>query len=141
VIDGATNQVIATIPVGDCPWALAWNSIQNRTYVANYISSSISVIRDVTGIEESRLPLSANRQALGIYSNPARGYLGVCLPLKADRQTIKIFDISGKLLKEVALPALPSGNEAGIKISLKGINPGTYFIKVGSEVKKFIIVK
>jgi hypothetical protein len=99
------------------------------------------VIRDVTGIEESRLPLSANRQALRIYSNPARGYLGVCLPLKADRQTIKIFDISGKLLKEVALPAVPSGNEAGIKISLKGINPGTYFIKVGSEVKKFIIVK
>jgi len=43
--------VIATIPVGDLPRAFAWNSIQNRTYVANYISSSISVIRDVTGIE------------------------------------------------------------------------------------------
>ena len=105
--------------MGDVPRAFAWNSIQNRVYVANYGSSSISVIRDVTGIEESRLPLSLNRQTLRIYSNPARGYLGVCLPLKADRQTIKIFDISGKLLKEVALPAVPSCNEAGIKISLK----------------------
>jgi len=45
------------------------------------------------------------------------------------------------LLKEVALPATLSGNEAGIKISLKGINPGTYFIKFGTEVKKFLVVE
>jgi len=30
------NQVITIIPVGDAPCAFAWNSIQNRVYVANY---------------------------------------------------------------------------------------------------------
>ena len=46
VIDGEANRVIATIPVGSAPRAFAWNSIQNRVYVANHGSSSISVIRD-----------------------------------------------------------------------------------------------
>jgi YVTN family beta-propeller protein len=35
VIDGATNQVIATIPVGDGPCALVWNSTNNKVYCAN----------------------------------------------------------------------------------------------------------
>ncbi|UCG90897.1 MAG: YncE family protein, partial [candidate division WOR-3 bacterium] len=52
VIDGATNYVLTTITVGDYPLAFAWNPVQNRTYVANYQGSSISVLRDVVGIEE-----------------------------------------------------------------------------------------
>jgi len=74
-----------------------------------------------------------------IYPNPANSFFVIRSPLPV--KEIEIFDISGKLLKEVALPAVPSCNEAGIKISLKGINPGTYFIKVGTEVKKFLVVE
>jgi len=58
-----------------------------------------------------------------------------------DKAELKIFDVSGKLLKQVAIPAAQSRNEAEMKISLKGINPGTYFIKFGTGVKKFLIVK
>ena len=59
VIDGAMDSVIVTITVGGGPIAFTWNPIQNRTYVASHdyidkshYSSSVSVIRDVTGIEE-----------------------------------------------------------------------------------------
>ena len=54
VIDGATDSVITTITVGGGPSAFAWNPIQNRTYVANYWSNTVSVIRDsiIIGIEE-----------------------------------------------------------------------------------------
>jgi len=63
------------------------------------------------------------------------------LPLSADHQTIKIFDVSGKLLREVAISPAQSRKEAEMKIPLKGINSGTYFIKFGTGVKKFLIVK
>ena len=53
VIDCAVDSIITTIPVGDQPTALACNPFQNRTYVANVSSSSVSVIRDsLTGIAE-----------------------------------------------------------------------------------------
>jgi len=50
---------------------------------------------------------------------------------------LKIFDVSGKLIKEIAL----TGTGQEIKISLQGINPGIYFIRLGTEVKKFLVVK
>jgi YVTN family beta-propeller protein len=53
VIGGATNEVLDTIRVGHCPADLCHNPQQNRVYVANSMSSSISVLRDSGGgIEE-----------------------------------------------------------------------------------------
>lgn len=47
--------MIKTIAVGDGSLAFTWNLVQNRTYVANYNSSSVSVLRDsLTGIAESK---------------------------------------------------------------------------------------
>jgi YVTN family beta-propeller protein len=42
VIDGASNNVIATIPVGADAYVLAVNSVTNTIYVANYCGSDIS---------------------------------------------------------------------------------------------------
>jgi len=139
VIDGATNQVITTIPVGDGPRAFAWNSIQNRTYVANWGSSSISVIRDeIPGIEENRSPLSVDRSPLEIYPNPAKAVIRVRYSLSVkDKAELKIFDVSGKLIKGIVL----MGTDQEIKIPLKGMNPGIYFLQLGNEAKRFVIVK
>jgi YVTN family beta-propeller protein len=128
VIDGATNQVITTIPVGSAPRAFAWNSIENRTYVANYRSPSISVIRDVTGIEEYFLP-DVKPFISEIYPNPAKSFFVIrsSLPVKE----IEIFDVSGKLIKEIAF----SSKEP--KISLKGIKTGVYLLKIKAENKEF----
>jgi YVTN family beta-propeller protein len=114
-IDGATNSVITTIGVGNSPTAFTYIPQQNRIYVANYSSSSISVIRDVTGIEENSETLSAYRQPFEIYPNPAKSVIRVrwsrdFSPVGKipDSGTpfgqsalggLKIFDVSGKLIR------------------------------------------
>ncbi len=61
VIDGASNDTIRSIATDFGSRDLCLNPVQNRVYVANYESSTISVIRDsMTGIEESPKP-----QAIG----------------------------------------------------------------------------
>jgi hypothetical protein len=50
---------------------------------------------------------------------------------------IKIFDVSGKMIREF----VPPSGKSEIKISLKGINPGVYFLQIGKETKKFLVAK
>ena len=138
MIDGVNNTVITTIPVGDYPVAFCWNSIQNRVYVANYYGSSISVIRDVTGIEEST-KLDAISVMPEIYPNPVKGVLCVRGPLSV--KEIKIFDVSGKMVEFEEKFTKSQEHKQEVRISLKGINPGIYFLRVGKETKKFLIVK
>jgi YVTN family beta-propeller protein len=138
VIDGATNSVITTITVGASPRAFAWNPIQNRTYVANYWSNTVSVICDsiISGIEETTNPNAISLMP-EIYPNPAKGVIRVRIPLAV--KEIKIFDVSGKLVREIA--SASSRNDRTIEIPLKGINPGLYFLQFGNEVKKFLVVR
>jgi Secretion system C-terminal sorting domain len=80
---------------------------------------------------------------LDIYPNPAKSFLAIRLPQTADRTEMKIFDVSGALIREIATTATQSSNdrEAEMKISLKGINPGIYFLRLGKETKKFLVLK
>jgi YVTN family beta-propeller protein len=64
VIDGATNQVIATIPVGDYPRALVWNSTNNKVYCANYYSDNVSVIDGATNQVIATIPVGDYPRAL-----------------------------------------------------------------------------
>ncbi|MDH5186392.1 MAG: T9SS type A sorting domain-containing protein [candidate division WOR-3 bacterium] len=165
VIDGTGDTIIMTLGVGNGPIAFTWNPVQNRIYVANKNGSSISVIRDeIPGIEE-RTMLDAGRLAPEIYPNPAKTVIRVRYP-RSDKgsrliQAIKIFDVSGKLIREIASPPKADRNDERIEISLKGINPGIYFLQLGTvestlgrverpdlwredptrEVKKFLVVK
>ena len=41
---GATDTVLADLPVGTTPYALAYNHLDNRVYVANNYSDNVSVI-------------------------------------------------------------------------------------------------
>ncbi len=92
------------------------------------------------GIEENRQPLPTNRIPLEIYPNPTRSYLAVLLPNTADCQMVKIFDVSGKLVKEEKVLSAQEHKQE-VKISLKGIIPGIYFLRLGKETKKFLVVK
>ena len=47
VIDGASNTVIATIPVGERPFAIVVNPTTDRVYVANRNDGTVSVIATV----------------------------------------------------------------------------------------------
>lgn len=76
---------------------------------------------------------------LTIAPNPAKSVIHFRCPVTV--KEIKIFDISGKLIKEIA-SVLPCNNRVeDVRISLKGINPGIYFLRLGKETKKFLIVR
>ena len=44
VIDGASNQVIATVGAGTWPWALCYNPRDSKVYCANDNSANVTVI-------------------------------------------------------------------------------------------------
>jgi len=86
------------------------------------------------GIQENRSPLSADRFSLEVYlyPNPAKASFTVRIPLSADRSHLKLFDISGKLVKEMTLLRPET------KVSLNGINTGVYFLSLETEEKRII---
>ena len=98
------------------------------------------------GIEEDIL-FNAKRLTPEIYPNPAKTVIRVRYPWsdKGSRliQAIKIFDVSGKLIREITSPPKADRNDriGEIKISLKGINPGLYFLVLGKETTKLMVVK
>lgn len=114
----------------------------NNMRIWGKLSSSI-------GIDEknSRVKMQSAK-LLEVYPNPARSFLAVRLPFSADRQTLKVFDVAGKMIKEIETLRSAQNfrerkgyNYDEAKISLKGINPGIYFLRVGKETKKFIVAK
>lgn len=66
---------------------------------------------------------------------------------------LKIFDVSRKLIREIALPsgfasqsfgtrfALRNDKANEITTSLKGMGPGIYSLRLGSETRKFLVLK
>jgi len=121
--------------VGRHPVAAVYGNY-GKLYVANFWSDSISAIFFPPGIEEQLTP-SASLHLFEIYPNPAKSYFAIRLPQSADRSQIKIFDVSGKIVKEVR------SEEQETRISLDGIKNGVYFVRVGNEMatKKLVITK
>jgi len=102
--------------------------------LGNYDYVTIKYVQ-TQGVEENHQPLSADRLSLEVYPNPAKTFFTLRLPLSADR--IKIYDVSGKLIKEVR------SKRQEARISTEGIKNGIYFVKVGAEVikEKLVIAK
>jgi hypothetical protein len=104
--------------------------------VANYYSSSISVIRDVMPGVEEHLMLNATGNMLEVYPNPAKSFFVIRIPSFIKSQTVKMFDVSGKLVKEITSPSAHNAKVVEMRVSLDGIKNGVYFIKVGDEIVK-----
>jgi hypothetical protein len=140
VINGQIDSIIATITAGSGPYAFCWNALQNRTYVANYYSYSVSVIRDsmVSGVAEDIENCKLKIDNFLVYPNPAKTYLAIRNQLPADH--LKIFDVMGNIVKSVELKG-KNGQE--IRISLDGIKNGIYFMQLDSQAttKKLVITK
>ncbi len=54
-----------------------------------------------------------------------------------------MFDVSGKLVKEIDSPLAHNDQVAEMRVSLKGISPGIYFLQLNNELetKKLVITK
>jgi len=117
-----------------------------KLYVAGFSEGSsgntdfvvVSLDTALVGVEEERLTLNASHPTLEIFPNPAKTFFIIQLPLSANRKQIKIFDVTGKEVKEYV-----SMGVGEMRISLDGIKSGIYFVKVNdnNELKKIIITK
>jgi YVTN family beta-propeller protein len=56
VIDGRTNTLVATVPVGDSPFGIAVNPLTRRVYAANSRDNTISVIDERTNTVIANVP-------------------------------------------------------------------------------------
>ncbi len=93
------------------------------------------------GLENTKEKLYLNSFRLSIFPNPAKNVMHVRYPWFVEEQTdIKIFDVSGKLVKEEKVKSAQKHKQE-IKISLKGINPGIYFLQFENEIRKFLVVR
>ncbi len=112
-------------------------------YPGNKLSDgrAIKIYSALTGIEEEHTLQPINRLSLQIFPNPTKSYLAIRLPYSTDRQIIKIFDVSGKLVKVEEKVTKSQEHKQEVRLSLKGISPGIYFIRLGKETKKFLVVK
>lgn len=94
-------------------------------------SSEISAISGDVGIKE-RTITAPGGASLNIYPNPARRFLAVNTDFPV--QSIRIYDVCGKLVKE----RRKEGFVGEIRVSLKGMSAGVYFVKAKADKKLFI---
>jgi len=98
----------------------------------------------LNGVEEKPELLSVDPLPLEVYPNPAKSFLTIRLPRSADRSEIKIFDLSGKIVKEIRDCFPESGrNDNVVRVSLDGIKNGIYFVRADNfnQIIKIIVTK
>jgi hypothetical protein len=74
-----------------------------------------------------------------VYPNPAQNLLTVDFSLNSPKPvTIEIINAAASIVFNTTNTLGQTGSNS-MKIDLKNLPNGTYFLRVGSEVKKFII--
>lgn len=107
-----------------------------------YDYATVKYVQTQTGVEEVRLSPSADRTRLAIYPSPARAVIRIRGASSGKEATaIRVFDESGKLVCTTATLASQTRDNGEEAISLKGMGPGIYFLRVGTETGKFLVTK
>jgi len=132
VIDAHRDSVVGVVEVGAEPFAMAWNPIELRTYVLNYGSSSVSVLRDSlhVGVAEGGVGVLAERR---VTPTVVRGVLPLAPATSHKPQAASLLDISGRKVLDLH----PGGND------IRHLAPGVYFIREAQAraVRKVVITK
>jgi DNA-binding beta-propeller fold protein YncE len=161
VIDGATDAIIATIPVGIGPKALALNSASNNIYVTNQTSNTVTVINAGTNAVLASPALLGSSTLMGLAVNSAtnRVYIlrssplielkgednsqtqiffgGTASALAINRVSNKIYLATGASAITVvdgvtrAVTTIPTSNTGGI-IAVNEASNKIYLASVGS---------
>lgn len=103
----------------------------NDPYPTNYASGGfdldgVGVINQMVGLEENEAT------SFTIYPNPANGILHISSGIKSEE--VQIFNSNGKLVKSLAL------NSTQTTIDISSLKKGLYFINIGAESKKLIVL-
>ena len=76
VINTVTNQVIATIGVGDGPWGLAVTPDGSKVYVTNYLQgNNVSVINTATTQVVTTIPVGASPHGIAVTPDGSKVYV------------------------------------------------------------------
>ena len=75
VIDTATNTVIATVPVGTTPYAVAVSPDGAQVYVANSGSNDVSVISTATNMVTATVKVGRAPRGVAVTPDSARAYV------------------------------------------------------------------
>src|SRR3989454_176410 len=123
VIDGATNSITSTIPVGTCPGAVAVNPNTNKIYVID--DNGLQVIDGATNSVTSTIQVGNG--PIGVDANPTTNKIYVA---NSNGNTVSVIDGTTNSV----LSTLPVGSGPhGI-----GINPNTNMIYVGNYYGKSV---
>jgi len=148
VIDCTADTVIITLPVENEPRDFTWNSAQNRIYVANYGSASVTIIQDEAGIEEQDVSKDI-MPFLEVLPNPFSRSMAINYRIPDHcNAKLEVWDMAGRLIKGLSL----SADQARGQIIWHGCDnngnqqsSGIYFLKFTSgqhiEIKKIIKIK
>ncbi len=71
MINTATNTVTATVGVGTNPFGVSVSPDGSKVYVANFGSTSVSVINTATNIVTATVTVGSRPQAFGNFIGPA----------------------------------------------------------------------
>ena len=131
ILDGNADTILKTISTGSGPRAMCHNPVNGRTYIANREGNSVAVIRDSAsgGVEEQR-QTSVERRELDVWPNPCKGVLNVTRR-SSEQSKLELYDVKGQI---VAILKHGANN-------ISRLNSGIYFLKLGTEVEKFLVVK
>lgn len=139
VIDTTSNQVIATVPVGKVPAALAVTHDGRRVYVANGFSDSISVIdtasNTVVKTLSTLVPSGSISTPAGVGVNPVRPEAYVTNVVFSVGHFLYVIDTTTDSI--VDFVTLPLGPGLGIAVSPDGllayVNQFTTDVTVGTS--------
>jgi YVTN family beta-propeller protein len=79
VINGTTNDIVASIPVGKNPQAIVYNPANGQVYTANVLSNTLSIINGTSNSLVGSIDVGAfpGKNPTGITLNPINNYIYV----------------------------------------------------------------
>jgi len=120
VIDGSSNTVIATVPVGTFPQGVGVNPTTNRIYVANQGGNTVSVIDGTSNTVIATVPVGNSPGYVDV--NPTTNYIYVA---NYSGNTVAVIDGTSNTVVSTA----PVGNGPfGV-----GVNPTTNRVYVANS--------
>lgn len=127
VLDGSSNQILATIPVGSRPQGIAVDEATDRVYVPNLGDGTISVINSATNQVVATFS-SPQSKLIDVAVDPAlrRLYVVIHPTLIGDFSGVEVLDAdTGRFLSQLSL-----GSSADSVI----VNPSTHQVFVSDDV-------
>jgi YVTN family beta-propeller protein len=129
-----TAAVIATIPVGSSPVGLAENPTISRTYVANTLAGTVSVIDDATNTVLTTINLGAGSHpgTIGVDASTNQVFVVQGNTAAADDTVAVIDGTPGTLTENTVVTTIPVSGRYLAGASSMAVNPTTHRVYIPS---------